>query len=252
MFPYLSLSSIVIGAITIQVWGFFVAVGVFAALTVSLKEAHKADISDEVIWDVIILAFLGMIVGGRIFYILSNPGKNLAVLIDVHGGFSFTGGAILAGTLSLFYLKSKKQDFRKVFDLLAPGFIVALISTRVGCFLISDHIGRITTLPWGMEFADGSFRHPVTLYEIIFLIFMLGAVYKLKAKPKRDGYIFMTFFIAYAVFRLGVDFLRCDDLSVCDVRFYGMTATQWVLSWCVLISLILYTWRGWEIRRRKT
>jgi len=229
MLSYFSFTEINLGALTLQVWGVFVALGFVAALAISLKEARKARLADETVWDVMIISLAGMIVGGRIFYFLSSPEKSVAVLTGVHGGFSLAGGVALTGVLSLLYLKNKKRDFKKVFDILTPGFVVALIFVRLGCFLIGDHIGKITTLPWGMEFADGTLRHPVASYEILFLIFLSGVIYELKSKRKRDGHIFLAFIASYAIFRFGADFLRCDDLSFCDARFYGLTLTQWVL-----------------------
>ena len=230
MLPYLSFTEINIGALTLQVWGIFVVLGFIFALAISLKEARKIHLDEGIIWDVMIIALLGMVVGGRTFYVLSNPEKNIAALSDAHSGFSLAGGILLAGALSLVYLKNKKQDFKKIADLLTPGFISSLILVRIGCFLVNDHIGKITTLPWGVGFTDGTMRHPVALYEILFLVFLLGIIYRLKSKQKRAGFIFIVFAVAYAIFRLGADFLRCDDLSFCDLRIYGFTLTQWVLS----------------------
>ncbi|HEY5139697.1 MAG TPA: prolipoprotein diacylglyceryl transferase family protein [Methylococcales bacterium] len=235
MLPYFSFTEINLGVFTLQVWGLFVALGFVAALAISLKEARKMIIDEEIIWDVMAIALVGMIVGGRIFYVLSNPEKNVVALADTHSGFSLAGGMIMAGALSLVYLKAKRHNFKNIADLLTPGFIVSLILVRIGCLLVNDHIGKITTLPWGMEFTDGTMRHPVALYEIIFLIFLLGVIYRLKSKQKRDGYIFLVFAATYAIFRIGADFLRCDDLSFCDLRFYGLTLTQWVMSGCILL-----------------
>lgn len=243
MLPYFSFTETNLGALTLQVWGLFVAFGFISALMISLKEARKINIDKEIIWDVMIITLLGMIAGGRIFYVLSNPEKNITALADTHSGFSLMGGILLAGALSLVYLKIKKQNLKKIADLLIPGFIVSLILVRVGCFLVNDHIGKITTLPWGMAFTDGTMRHPVALYEMLFLVFLSGVIYRLKSKQKRDGYIFLVFAATYAIFRFGADFLRCDDLSFCDLRFYGLTLTQWVLSGCILLLTFLFVFK---------
>ncbi len=228
MLPYFMLNEVSIGGITVQVWGLFVALGFLAALIFSLKEARKEQINEEIIWDVMILALLGMIAGGRIFYLLAYSENGYEPWFNVHSGFSLAGGAIAAGIMVFLYLKRKKSDTVKVFNLLTPGFVIALIFVRIGCFLINDHIGRPTALPWGIISVDGVLRHPVVLYEILFLIGILPIILK-ERKNEQKGMAFLLFANLYAVFRFLEDFLRCGDLSFCEKRFMFLTATQWIL-----------------------
>lgn len=229
MLPYFTLTKISAGHLTLQVWGFFVALGFLWALSMSLRAARRNRLDEDVVWSVMILALLGMIVGGRIFYLISDPAAGPSAWLDTHRGFSLLGGAVLAGVTVLAYLRFRKQDYLRFFDLLTPGFIVALLWTRVGCLLVGDHVGRLTALPWGMLFADGSIRHPVALYEIGFLLLALLGTRLVPASNRTAGYLGSVFFLTYAAFRLVFDFLRCDDLGFCDPRPGGLTATQWLL-----------------------
>jgi prolipoprotein diacylglyceryl transferase len=229
MLPYFSLSEINLGPIIIQIWGSFVAIGFILALIISLSEARRKQINEEIIWDMMIIALLGMIAGARIFYVIFSSEKNIFALLDPHSGFSLIGGVIVSGILALIYLKYRKQDIKKIFDVLTLGIIVALIFTRIGCFLVNDHIGKITTLPWGMEFIDGSIRHPVALYYIFFLIIIFLVISKIKIRKRKDGLLFLSFCASYAVFGFIADLSRCDDLNFCDAHFVGLTVTQWIL-----------------------
>lgn len=246
MIPYFSITHISFGSIAIQVWGFFAAIGFVLALFLSLRRADERKADKEIIWDVMTIGLLGMIAGGRILYFFSYRGDNIDALLDTHGGFSVAGGAIAAAAMAYAYLKYKKQDMRKILDILTPGAAVALISVRIGCFLLDEHVGKITGLPWAMEFTDGSFRHPVALYHILFLIFILIITQRLEKIRMKDGMLFLDFCILYAFFSFFADFFRCVDLNICDPRFRGLTGSQWIM----LTLLISYPGLRKIIERR--
>jgi len=228
MLPSFSVTQIDLGFASIQIWGFFVALGFGAALCMSLKEAEKESIDKEIIWDLMIVALLVMIAGGRLFYLLSDWSAGLAGLANIHSGFSLAGGAVASGFAGWAYLKYRKQEWKKIFAMMTPNFIIALIFVRTGCFLVEDHIGKITALPWGMDFIDGTSRHPVALYEILFLAVLYFAVRKIQKVHIEDGKLLAILISSYAVFRFLADFLRCDDMAMCDLRIWGLTATQWI------------------------
>jgi phosphatidylglycerol:prolipoprotein diacylglycerol transferase len=230
MFYIPTIIQINLGFMTIQVWGLLAACAVLMGLVLTLRRAKKENIESGIIWDVVTLALLGMLAGGRFLYFLALPNRQLADLIGIGGGFSFLGGALLGGFLVYTYLAYKRQDIWKLLDLSVSGFIIALIITRLGCLLVDDHIGKLTVLPWGKVFSDGTIRHPVTLYEIIFLIALFFAISRLRQKLAREGSVFFLFIAGYSVFRLVIDFFRCDDLEICDARFYSLTPAQWLSS----------------------
>jgi prolipoprotein diacylglyceryltransferase len=94
---------------------------------------------------------------------------------------------------------------------------------RIGCFLTGpiDHTaGNPTNLPWAMAVGDSVPRHPVALYEIVFLI-LLAFV-----RPRRDGDRFRVFLAGYLAFRLLVDFLKPEPRPI----LLGMSAIQWACA----------------------
>ncbi len=239
MLSHPSFSEISVGSLSIHVWGLFAALGFILALKMTLGRAYGAGISKYLVWDLLIIALAAMIAGGRVFYFLSSPDKGISMLTGLGGGFSLAGGVVAAMIFCLVYLRIKKQDFLKIFDCLTPGAIAALILVRIGCFLINDHVGAVTALPWGLLYEDGTMRHPVALYEIVFLALMFFIVKWEERGTKPDGALFIVFSLSYAVFRVFVDFLRCDDLSVCDARFASLTASQWFFSASVFVLIFL-------------
>ncbi|MCK5490903.1 MAG: prolipoprotein diacylglyceryl transferase [Candidatus Pacebacteria bacterium] len=231
MIPYFSFSEISIGLITFQVWGLMASLGFLGVSFLFLKEARKKDINGDYIWELLPLLIIAMIVGAKVFYIISNfdvlqDEKNL---ILSNGGFSLIGGIFFAGIVFYFYTKLKKINFYKLTDVFVPGAILAIIIIRVGCFLVYDHIGQITTLPWGRVFLDGTIRHPVILYHIASGLVIFLIICYLKTRQTKEGFLSFVFVFYYVVSRFLIDFFRCDDSSFCDSRYAGFTYTQWII-----------------------
>lgn len=239
MLAYLSLDEINLSPLHLHIWGLFAALGFIWALKMALGRAYRAGISKYLIWDLMILALAAMIAGGRIFYLFSGPDGNAGGLTDLQGGFSLAGGLGAAGIVSLLYLWSKKQDILKIFDLITPGTIIALVFARIGCFVVNDHVGAITALPWALVYEDGTGRHPVALYEVIFLILMFFLVRSGERETRLKGASFGLFSLSYASFRIFADFLRCGDLPVCEARFAGLTASQWFFLGSIPVLIFL-------------
>ena len=82
---------------------------------------------------------------------------------------------------------------------------------RIGCFLtgLEDHTyGLATTLPWGVNFGDGVFRHPTQLYDIVFLAFLAAGLALWLLAPRPNGRLFRSFLLAYVLWRLVVEFVK--------------------------------------------
>ena len=81
---------------------------------------------------------------------------------------------------------------------------------RVGCFLtgLPDHTyGNFTSLPWGVNFGDGS-RHPTQLYEIAFLMLLAIALLIRIRRPYPNGRLFRLFLAGYLGFRFAIEFIK--------------------------------------------
>ncbi|MDF1498340.1 MAG: prolipoprotein diacylglyceryl transferase [Patescibacteria group bacterium] len=243
MISYFTFQQIDLGLISIQVWGFFVSLGFLFSLLISVKEGKKQGVSKENIWDIMIISLIGIIIGSRFFYVFSNF-EEFNALSDVfnlykNGGFSFLGGGIVALILIYIYSKIKKIDIYKLLDVLIIGAIVALTITRVGCFFIYDHVGKITNLPWGRIYIDQSVRHPVALYHIINGIVIICLICYLKKRQLGQGVLALSVVFYFIISRFFLDFTRCMDLKVCDSRHLQLTYSQWILMFITPVSVYL-------------
>ncbi len=242
MIPYFTFQEIDLGIITIQVWGLMAFLGFLFALFFSIKEGKRNGIDEESIWDVMIFSLIGVIVGSRIFYVILNfrEFNNLIDVLNVYndGGFSFLGGIIVASILIYIYSKIKKINIYKLADTLVFGTVVAITITRLGCFFIYDHPGKITNLPWGRLYIDGIARHPVALYHIIGGIIVLCLIQHFKKKHLKEGVLAILFLFFYSFLRFFLDFFRCSDLEICDSNYLSLTYTQWILL--MIIPFAIY------------
>ncbi len=241
MIPYFTFSQIQLGPIFLQTWGFFAVLGFLGALFLSLYEGKTKNINEDDIWNIAILALIGMILGSKIFYVISLEDFRSAGLATFSGGgFSLIGGILLSSLGLYFYSRSKKMDIRLLADVLTPGLVLALIFVRIGCFLVYEHVGSLTELPWGRTYFDQSIRHPVSLYLLVNNIVIFSIIWYLKKGRlvARKGALFLVFALCYSISRFFLDFTRCNDLTVCDHRYFSLTYTQWILM--ALIPITFY------------
>jgi phosphatidylglycerol:prolipoprotein diacylglycerol transferase len=243
MIPYFTFQEINLSIITIQVWGLMAFLGFLVALFFSIKEGKRKGMDEENIWDVMIFSLIGIIAGSRIFYVISNfeEFNSLADVFNIYnnGGFSFLGGVIAASALICVYSRIKKINIYKLGDVLVSGAILAIITTRIGCFFIYDHIGKVTGLPWGRIYIDQTIRHPVALYHIISGIVILCLIQYFKKKHLKEGVLALLFVFFYSFSRFFLDFTRCSDLIICDSRYVGLTCSQWLLLFVIPFTIYL-------------
>ncbi|PZP48989.1 MAG: diacylglyceryl transferase [Pseudopedobacter saltans] len=159
-------------------------------------------------------ATLGAFLGSHLLGCLENvpqwmasPNKKAYFL----GNMTVVGG-FLGGLMGVELAKMIVGEKSKTGDLFTYPLIVALIIGRIGCFsagIYEETYGVTTSLPWGMDLGDGLKRHPVNLYEILFLV-VLGFFirYCQKKYELKDGATFKIFMISYLFFRFLLDFIK--------------------------------------------
>ena len=179
-------------------------------------------ISDIQIDKFFIWAIIGVILGGRIGYVLfyqtslffSKPSYILEIW---NGGMSFHGGLMgMILSIYLFSIKYKIQFFylSDLVSLVAP---IGLFLGRISNFINTELYGRITDFPFAIIYPliDNNPRHPSQIYEAFFegiILFLILFLYFTK-KPKEYfiGSISGLFLIFYSIFRFLIEYLREPD-----------------------------------------
>ncbi len=196
--------------------------------------------TDPVIDDLILWVTLGVIVGGRLGYILfystatlwRNP---LQIFRTWEGGMSFHGGLIGVSLALILFSVRRGIPILRLADVAAPAVPIGLFFGRIANFVNGELWGRPTDLPWGIIFpnAGPAPRHPSQLYEaaleglVLFLILRL-ATHRLRWL-RRPGAVTGLFLAIYGLFRFGLEHVREPD--------FGMPEFPFGLSMGMILSL---------------
>ena len=188
-------------------------------------------ISDDKIDKFFIWAIIGVILGGRIGYVLFYQTnlfftKPTYILEIWNGGMSFHGGLIgMILSIYLFSLKYKIQFFylSDLVSLVAP---IGLFLGRISNFINTELHGRITDFPLAIIYPliDNNPRHPSQLYEAFFegIILFIILLFYFSNRPKQYiiGNISGLFLIFYSIFRFLIEYLREPDYHLGLVFYY--------------------------------
>ena len=188
------------------------------------------------IW-IFIGAIFGALLGSRLIGGLENPPQIAMadnVLLYFYQNKTVLGG-FLGGLLGVELVKKMIGEKTASGDLFVFPIILALIIGRIGCFsmgVYEETYGTATHLPWGMNLGDGLQRHPVCLYEIIFLLLLWTALKKIEKKwSLTNGASFKIFMIGYTGFRFILDFIK---------PHYTLNIGLSVIQLTCLLGLIYY------------
>jgi phosphatidylglycerol---prolipoprotein diacylglyceryl transferase len=208
-------------------------VGFWGLGLIRAKQPHSP-VKPEQIGDMLFYGVLGVIVGGRIGYILfynlpaffENP---LIVFQIWSGGMSFHGGLIGVVIAAGLYARRHRLSFLRVCDFVAPMVPIGLGAGRIGNFINGELWGEQTTLPWGMLVpgAGPRPRHPSQLYEAFLEGLMLFVILWMFSRKRRPtGAVCGLFLMGYGVFRFLVEFVRLPDAHIGYLAFGWLTLGQ--------------------------
>jgi phosphatidylglycerol:prolipoprotein diacylglycerol transferase len=180
-------------------------------------------------------AFAGGAIGAKLPFVISGlaaPSGSTPWLAD---GKTLTTG-LAGGYLAVELAKLGLGIRVKTGDSFALPLALALAVGRLGCFFNGCCYGKITTLPWGIDFGDGTPRHPTQLYESAFHLAMAGLLWLLLARRLLVGNQLKLYLICYGVFRFATEYLRPEPAWSLGLTFY-----QWAAL--LLAAALAVQWR---------
>ena len=215
-----------------------------------------APMSGEHADDMILYATLGIILGGRIGYILFYQPSILNNPLDIfklwEGGMSLHGGTL--GVISAIWLFARKHklSFLRMCDYIACTIPFGLFLVRLANFVNAELWGRETDVSWAVRFPEvvngmlvtGPPRHPSQLYEAVLEGLLMAAImwplfWKTDARYK-PGFLFGTAALIYGFSRFVVEFFREPDIQLQWLAEQtGLSMGQWLTVPMIMMGLYL-------------
>ncbi|MBI2959232.1 MAG: prolipoprotein diacylglyceryl transferase [Betaproteobacteria bacterium] len=234
-----------LGSFQLRTYGVVVALSFLLGLWLSTKEARRKGIDPELIQDFALYAFLGGIVGARIYFVVfSNPAyfleKPWEILAVWHGGLGIIGALFGGALAALWYCRKKEISIWRFADTLAPGAVLGQAAGVLACLLNGDSFGKPSSAPWAITYADPRALaplnvplHPVELYEIAANLLVFLLVWRTRKHFGTDGLVFMTYLAGYGAARFAVEFFRGNPA----IFAWGIPAAQVFASAAILVSV---------------
>ncbi|MGZ4126867.1 MAG: prolipoprotein diacylglyceryl transferase [Actinomycetota bacterium] len=232
-----------LGPISVSPHGIGIAVGYAAGGSLLARRAERLyGIAREHVWNMLMWAVAGVVVGARLFYIVGHlnlyfPHDPLGIFEIWQGGIVFYGGVFGGIAAAYPYMRKHHLRFWHVMDAAAPGFPLGLICGRIGDLIIGDHLGGPTRFFLGWRYKGGELPgcpptgcpsigtvvHQTALYDFINVIVLFPVVMLLARKRRPDGWLIMFTATWYAGARFFEDFARTGTAT-----YLGLRGTQWV------------------------
>jgi phosphatidylglycerol:prolipoprotein diacylglycerol transferase len=242
-----------LGPLPVRWYGLMYLVGFAAAWWLARVRTRQggAVCTPAQVDDLLFYGALGVIIGGRIGYMLFYGWNQLAAnplsLFKIwEGGMSFHGGFL--GVLLAAYLFGRKIDraFWSVIDFVAPLVPIGLGAGRIANFINGELWGRPTDVPWAV-IVNGEARHPTQLYEAFLeglVLFVILWIYS--SRPRPTMAVSGMFLVGYGMFRLAVEFLRLPDAHLGYLAFGWVTMGHLLTLPMVLAGILLLWLANWQ------
>lgn len=242
-----------LGPLQVHWYGIMYLIGFLGAWLLGTYRACQPDSgwTEQQISDLIFWGALGVILGGRVGYVLfyhfdlflDNPAWLFYIW---EGGMSFHGGLIGVLIAALLFGRRHQKRFFQITDFVAPLIPIGLGAGRIGNFIGGELWGRPTDQTWGVIFpraGDQLARHPSQLYEAALEgVVMFLVLWFFSAKPRPRMAVSGLFLILYGCFRIIVEFFRQPDIQLGYLAFDWLTMGQLLSTPMVLAGLVLMIW----------
>jgi phosphatidylglycerol:prolipoprotein diacylglycerol transferase len=188
MHPYLLHS----GHLLLPTFGVLAAIGLMAALTLSLRTATIVGINSEKLWNAGLFTLLSAFALSRLLLIIANLHDFLAYPILLLMVPSLTAeGILLTIVATAIYLRIRNLPLLDTLDAWAPCATLTWAFLALGHFAEGTDAGLPTTLPWGIAIPPSTTRlHPVALYAAIAAALLTLALLRQLPRRRHPGDIF--------------------------------------------------------------
>lgn len=254
-----------LGPLTIRFYGLMYVVALLVGIWLLQREARRRGLPPERMVDLAFYAFIGGLLGGRLYYVLLKWGYYSAHPLKIfavwEGGMAIHGG-LIGGMIGMWWFaRTSRLPYLTLCDMAAPAVSLGHAFGRFGNFMNGDAHGyplRSPELPswlrhfpeWmGVTFPPTSIAgrefgqvplHPVMLYELVLNLIGFVLLWRLRKAPLPAGGLLGIYLIYYAVVRSFTSLFRADDLYLGPLRMPHV------------ISLVMVAVGLWLIYRQRS
>ncbi|MBP0904389.1 prolipoprotein diacylglyceryl transferase [Mariniflexile gromovii] len=268
-------------------WVVAFVLGWYIMKRIFTKEKVSLEYLDPLFIYTVLATMIGARLGHVLFYqseLISEDFFSIFLPFKFKGGFEFTGFQGLAshgaaiGIIIGMYLYRKKYNYKSllwILDRVVISVASGAIFIRIGNFINSEIIGKITDSSFGVRFIQDEYyksqivqltgindvqkaynavtdnpqfaellnavpyRHPAQLYEsfcYIFVFLILWYFYSKTTKRDQEGFLFGLFLILLWTVRFFVEFVK-EPQGEEYINWFGLNTGQWLSVPFILIGL---------------
>ncbi len=238
--------------------GLFTALGVVAGVTIGAALSRRAGIGEDTIYNLALALVIGGIIGARGLFVIENwgggPGEvdSLGEVLSINTGGISIYGALIGGTVGgwSYAVVTKLPNIPKAADIAVIGVIMGMAVGRIGDVINGEHFAEFTSLPWGFLYTDAdspsalaglATQHPAVAYELLGDLAIFAVLLLIYQRVGRSGVTFFSWMLMYGVLRLGLSFLRLDEIVLLGLRTAQLIA---IVSLAVAPPAIIYLLRA--------
>ena len=215
---------------------------------------QKCPYDKEQIINLITFQVIGVLIGGRIGYLLLYQGDKfledpLALVRVWEGGMASHGGFLGVFIATLWYAKKSGQNVKPIGDLVVSVVPPGLFFGRIANFINGELWGKTTDLPWGVifpkapDFALGVARHPSQLYAaiaegLIPFFYVQMRFWRTSIIQKYPGQLAGEFLVLYSIARILNEIFREPDASL----IAGISRGQFYSVFLLIAGILIILW----------
>jgi len=232
----------------ISSFGVMMALGFLAATSITAYRMKEVGLDPDLATTMLLYCMGGGVLGAKLYYTVDEglrSGTPWLELLLSRAGLTWYGGLIGAIVVGAIGCRIHGISVRGYMEAVAPGTAVGQAIGRIGCFLVGDDYGRVTTLPWGIAFPQGApptldAVHPTQLYETVWLLAVAALLWRRRAQ---SPFLFGEYMALNGLGRFFIEMLRVNPRVA-----LGLTEPQWIAI--ALIVLGLASWGYYRGRPR--
>ena len=215
---------------------------------------NRSPYDQEQIMNLITFQIIGVLIGGRIGYLLLYQGEKflsdpMTIFRVWEGGMASHGGFVGVFVATLWYAKKSSQSIKPIGDLIVSIVPPGLFFGRIANFINGELWGKVTQVEWGVifpkapDFALGMARHPSQIYAaisegLIPFIYIQWRFWRSSITNKYPGQLAGEFLILYSIARIFNELFREPDATL----LFGISRGQFYSIFLLIGGVFIVYW----------